>query len=232
MLSNGSENDEESIHRNPRVIIPGTSADFDHNSVTANSSAEINRLSFELNPRISQEMDELMNSVSVQIQRAINDATSNQVLPQTQNVIKAGSGHLTKNAWDVPSERPEVNSEVPRNSGMRNNLRSEQGKHRYNDEQPSHIAHDMVTGDNESKIVVPEFLTGLIPSRNHPNQSYDDINFDTTIRAQERTALATGSDPINRLADVLTSMHNRPTAQQLTIRPVNSNTMTFDSKRD
>ena len=84
-------NEFENIHGNPRAVNPGISADFDHNSVTANSSAEIDRLSSELNSRISREMDEMMNSVSVQIQRAINDAISNQVLPQIQNVIKAGS---------------------------------------------------------------------------------------------------------------------------------------------
>ena len=86
-----SSNEFENIHGNPRAVNSGISADFDHNSVTANSSAEINRLSSELNSRISREMDETMNSVSVQIQRAINDAISNQVLPQIQNVIKAGS---------------------------------------------------------------------------------------------------------------------------------------------
>ena len=78
--SNESENDEGSTHRDQRVINPGTSADLDRNSITADSSAEINRLSSELNSRISREMDEMMNSVSVQIQRAINDAISNQVI--------------------------------------------------------------------------------------------------------------------------------------------------------
>ena len=86
-----SENDEENIHGNPRPVNPCMNADFDHNSVTANSTAEINRLSSGLNSRISREMDEIMNTVCVQIQRAINDAISNQVLPQIQNVIKAGS---------------------------------------------------------------------------------------------------------------------------------------------
>ena len=60
-------------------------------------------------------MDEMMNSVSVQIQRDINDAISNQVLPQIQNVIKAGSGQLTKNEWNVPFQGPEINPEVQRN---------------------------------------------------------------------------------------------------------------------
>ena len=62
------------MRRDQRVINPGTSADLDRNSVTANSSAEINRLSSELKSCISREMDEMMNSVRVQIQRAINDA--------------------------------------------------------------------------------------------------------------------------------------------------------------
>ena len=90
----------------------------------------------------------------------------------------------------------------------------------------------MVTGDNESPSQVPEFLTGRIPSRSHLNQSYEDINLDTTIPAHERIATTADPDPITRLADVLTTMQNRPTAQQLTIRPVNSNTMTFDSKNE
>ena len=90
----------------------------------------------------------------------------------------------------------------------------------------------MVTGDNESPSQVPEFLTGCIPSRNHLNQSYEDINLDTTIPANERIATTADPDPITRLADVLTTMQNRPTAQQLTIRLVNSNTMTFDGKSE
>ena len=76
-------------------------------SVTANSSAEINRMSIELNSRKSREMDEMMNSVSVQIQRAVNDAIVNQVLPQIQNVVLAGSGHVTRKGWNVPAKRPE-----------------------------------------------------------------------------------------------------------------------------
>ena len=93
----------------------------------------------------------------------------------------------------------------------------------------------MVTGENEPPILVPEFLTGRVPSRSHLNQPDDEPNplIDTTIPAQERTAPAAETDPINRLADVLTSMQNRQTAQQPpTFRPVNSNTMTFDGKSE
>ena len=71
-----------------------------------------------------------------------------------------------------------------------------------------------------------------MPLRIHLNQSHDDLNhlLDTTIPAQQRIAPADESDPISRLADVLTNMQNRPTAQQLTIRPVNSNTMTLTAQ--
>ena len=45
-------------------------ADPGHDFASGNSNAENNRLSSELNSTISREMDEVINSVSVQIQRA------------------------------------------------------------------------------------------------------------------------------------------------------------------
>ena len=230
--SNESDNEDGNGSRSRRNIEPKMNAECDRNSITGDSSAEINRLSSELNSRISREMDEMMNSVSVQIQRAINDAISTQVLPQIQNVIMAESGHRTRKGWDVPAERPEPSSEVQRNLNAKSSLRNEQYVNQLNGDYPDLNVHDMVTGDNESPNPVPEFLTGRISSRNHLDRSFEDINLDTTIPAQERITTAADSDPITRLADVLTTMQNRPTAQQLTIRPVNSNTMTFDGKSE
>ena len=109
------------------------------------SQAEINRLSSELNSRISREMDEMMNNVSSQIQRAINDAISNQVLPQVQNVIMAGSGRVTREGWDIPAERPETNPAVQRILNARNNLRSGQDDGHQNGYLPSHNVHDTAT---------------------------------------------------------------------------------------
>ena len=229
--SNESENEDGNIGRSQRNIDSRMNAECDRKSVTGNSSAEINRLSSELNSRISREMDE-MNSVSVQIQRAISDAISTQVLPQIQNVIMAGSGHGTRKGWDVPSERPEPNSEVQRNLNAKSSLRNEQDENQLNNDYPVLNVHDMVTGDNESPNQVPEFLTGRIPSRSHLNQSYEDVNLDTTIPAHERIATTADPDPITRLAYVLTTMQSRPTTQQRTLRPVNSNTMTFDGKSE
>ena len=134
-ISNGFEN------LNPGIANLGLNDDFDRNSATVNSSAEINRLSSELNFRISNEMDEMMNSVNVQIQRAISDAISNQVLPKIQNAITAGSGHMTKKGWNIPVERPETYSKGLRGEKARNDLRSEQTESRlYNDHFDDHIA--------------------------------------------------------------------------------------------
>ena len=140
--SNESENEDGNIGRSQRNIDSRMNAECDRNSVTGNSSAETNRLSSELNSRISREMDEMMNSVSVQIQRAISDAISTQVLPQIQNVIMAGSGHGTRKGWDIPSERPELNSEVQRNLNSKSSLRNEQDENQLNNDYPDLNVHD------------------------------------------------------------------------------------------
>ena len=226
VTSNNLENEDMNLHSDHRNPETGTSAGYDRITASVDSQAEINKLSCELNSRISREMDEMMNSVSSQIQRAISDAINNQVLPQIQNVIMAGSGQETRRGWEISDERPESYSEVQYNAKTRTTLNNEHGDKTHRN------VHDMVTGDNEFPNPVPEFLTGRISSRNHLDRSFEDINLDTTIPAQERIATAADSDPITRLADVLTTMQNRPTAQQLTIRPVNSNTMTFDGKSE
>ena len=108
-------------------------------------------------------MNDMMNNVNIQIQRAISDAISNQILPQIQNALKAGSGHLTQNRWNVPVERPELISEDCRSERIKGNVRSEPVRDCFIDNH--HVqAYDMVTGENESPILVPEFLTGRIPS--------------------------------------------------------------------
>ena len=81
ITSNNFGNGVENLYQDRKDISSGINADHCRNSVGTNSHAEINRLSREVNSRISREM---MNSVSAQIQRAINDAISNQVLPQIQ----------------------------------------------------------------------------------------------------------------------------------------------------
>ena len=86
----------ENQYPNSRENRSSISADYGHKSAGTDSSTEFNILSGNLNLRISREMDEMMNSVSVQIQRAIKDAISSQVLPQIQNALRARSGPLTQ----------------------------------------------------------------------------------------------------------------------------------------
>ena len=95
--------------------------------------------------------------------------------------------------------------------------------------------YDMVTRANLTPHMVPEFLTG------QPMQSRESLqrqNFhvaesrDHILQAQEPTGQTTPSDPINRLAEVLVGMNNRPSAQTLMVRPVSTTTLTFDGKSE
>ena len=117
--------DEENLYLNHTEMRPDKNADLGQNSTIANSNAEINRLSCERNSRLPQEMDEMMSSGKTQIQRAISDAISNQILPQIQNALRARSGHVTQNRWNVPAERPEINPEAYRSEKTKSNSRSE-----------------------------------------------------------------------------------------------------------
>ena len=116
---------EENLYLNYAEMRPGNCADPGQYSTSANSNVEINRLSRELNTRLSREMDEMMNRVNTQIQRAISDAISNHILPQIQNALRARSGHVTQNKWNVPAERPENNPEVYRSENTKSYFRSE-----------------------------------------------------------------------------------------------------------
>ena len=142
VMNNNLENEGGSSFSNHMNSNARTNAVNGQNSSDVSSQAEINKLSSELNSRKSREKDEMMNSVSVQIQRAINDAISNQVLPQIQNVIFAGSGRVTRKRWDVSTERPEINPEVQRNLNARNNMRNEQDEGHQSGGFPSHNVHD------------------------------------------------------------------------------------------
>ena len=87
-----------------RVVSTGINADYGQNSVGTSSNAEINRLLSELNSRLSREVDGMMSTVNTQIHRAISDAIDSQIWPQIQTALYSGSGHLTQNRWNVPSE--------------------------------------------------------------------------------------------------------------------------------
>ena len=126
------ENNGENRYSATRDIKPSDNAECGRISTGGNSSAEINKLSSELNSRLSRELDDMMCSVNSQIQRAISDAIGNQILPQIQSALSAGSGHLTQNRWNVPSERPEVNSEGLQNINPKDSSASKLNCNRQN----------------------------------------------------------------------------------------------------
>ena len=90
----------------------------------------------------------------------------------------------------------------------------------------------MVTGANEAQQQIPEFLTGRIHSI--PNlerqQSNQNVSLDTTLPAPVQEDPETPEDPLNRLADVLVNLQNKP--QTMTIRPVQTTPLTFDGKSE
>ena len=98
----------------------------------------------------------------------------------------------------------------------------------------------MVTGANLTPKMVPDFLTGRpMQSRNKTprQQCINDDTLDTTLPAQQipphgNTNSEPPIDPINRLADVIMGMNNKPSAQTLMARPVSTTTLTFDGKSE
>ena len=112
-------------HSIPGEIEIRNLASYGRNSGGTESSGEFNRLSVELNQRITQEMDELMSSAGIQIQRAISEAINEQVLPQFQASLKANSGQMTQKGQSVPPERPERRSEETYSQKVRSRSRSE-----------------------------------------------------------------------------------------------------------
>ena len=90
----------------------------------------------------------------------------------------------------------------------------------------------MLTGATDTQRQFPEFLTGQIHSnpKLERQESAHNISLDTTLPVQKLIMPETPQDPINRLADALTNMQNKP--KSMTIRPVITNPMTFDGKSE
>ena len=52
-----------------------------------------------------------MSTVNSQIQRAINEAISDQILPQIQATLKSGQGQMPERKLEDTARRPEYRSE-------------------------------------------------------------------------------------------------------------------------
>ena len=138
----------------------------------------------------------------------------------------------------------DAQNEFPRLISIKNNetnhRRENSGDSQVSDDE---YGYDMVTGANLTPQMVPEFLTGRpMHSQNKTphQQCVTDDTRDTTIPAQIPTVPTNNRDvpfeapmdPINRLADVIMGINNKPSAQTLMVRPVNTTTLTFDGKSE
>ena len=245
MLGNGSENP---IERELTEVIEQSSVRSDseanlyqrdeyRNFSHENSEYRQNdvRQSFEtfsneFNLRLSQEMDSMMAMVHGQINRAISIAISEKVLPEIQNIVSSMSSSGNR---DTEASMSPGSQDIRENSsGLKTKLLKKDSRSVGDLRDTTGRGSYMVTGANEAQQPIPEFLTGRIHSI--PNlerqQSNHNVSLDTTLPAPEPEVTEPPQDPLNRLADVLVNLQNKP--QTMTIRPVQTTPMTFDGKSE
>ena len=244
MLGNGSENP---IERELADAIEQSSVqeDYEGNEYQRNNYSFIQenepmghnevRQSFEtftneFNLRLSQEMDSMMSMVHNQINRAISTAISERVIPEIQNIVSSMSslGNRDTEASMSPSSQENRGN----SSGLKTKITKKDSRSVGDLRDTTGRGSYMVTGANEAQQTIPEFLTGRIHSI--PNlarqQSNHNVSLDTTLPAPEQEVPETPQDPLNRLADVLVNLQNKP--QMMTIRPIQMTPMTFDGKSE
>ena len=138
--SNASKNYDSNSHSTSRENEFRGFAGNGQNSREADSNSEINRLSGDLSQKITQEMNDLMCSVSSQIQRVISEAINEQLLPQIQAPLRTGQGQKPRKGWNVPAERREYKSEETFNRKFRSSSRDEFPRNliRDDDEEDTH----------------------------------------------------------------------------------------------
>ena len=184
----------------------------------------------EFNLRLSQEMDSMMAMVHSQINRAISTAISEKVLPEIQNIVSSMSSSGNRDTEMSMSPSSQENRENP--SGLKTKLLKKDSRSVGDLRDTTGRGSYMVTGANEAQQPIPEFLTGRIHSIPNPErqQSNHNVSLDTTLPAPEPEVTEPPQDPLNRLADVLVNLQNKP--QTMTIRPVQTTPMTFDGKSE
>ena len=187
----------------------------------------IDTLSGEMNARMSREMESMMEFLQTQISRAINSAISERIIPEIQSMmgISVSAQHGIE-----PNSSP--NEDGIRGTWKNTKLTKKDSRSACDLRDHTDTTPYMVTGANELQHPLPEFLTGRIHSQPdlQRQKSTHDTTMDTTLPMAEPVPAEQPQDPINRLADVLVNLQNKP--QSMTIRPVTTNPMTFDGKTE
>ena len=163
-----------------------------------------------------------------QINRAITAAIAERVIPEIQNIANSMSstGHR-----DIKASLS-TNSQENRESATGPKIKTAKKDSRSVGDLRDTTSHDshMVTGAIDTQQQSPEFLTGRIHSIPNLQQSNHNVSLDTTLPAPAPEVPETSQDPLNRLADVLVNLQNKP--HNMTIRPVRTTPMTFDGKSE
>ena len=219
-------------------------------------------ISEDISNQMSRNLNEIRNSLNSQIHEAINSVMTDTVFPSIQNTLgthgnvnyitmdqaSAGPHKCPSSSYfvsrDHKSSGLQRNSEVekaqkswencPRKCFIQENSR-QMSRQSSLDSNNSEQNHNMVTGANPTPHIVPEFLTGRPMQSREPLQHQNSTNNesqDLGPQIPETTKPTTPSDPINRLAEVLVGLNNRPSAQTLMVRPVSTTTLTFDGKSE
>ena len=219
-------------------------------------------ISDEISNQISRRLNEIKTSLNFQIQDAISNAITEKILPSIQNTLEMqGRPNFTmvdrrSNGLHPSPRSTEFTIKDQRSSGLQRNAEvgnsqetvenrpktcftQENSRQRSRESSTDSINsaqnRDMVTGANPTPHMVPEFLTGRPMQSREPLQrqnSNHEESQDTIPQVPETTPSNTSPDPINRLAEVLVGMNNRPSAQTLMVRPVSTTTLTFDGKSE
>ena len=184
----------------------------------------------EFNLRLSQEMDSMMSMMHGQINRAISNAIAERVIPEIQNIVSSMSSSGNRDTEASVSPNSQENREF--SSGFKSKFAKRDSQSACDLRDIAGRSHYMVTGANEAQQPIPEFLSGRIHSI--PNlerqQSNHNVSLDTTLPAPDPEVPESTQDPLNRLADVLVNLQNKP--HTMTIRPVQTTPMTFDGKSE
>ena len=212
----------------------------ENSEITIETTRMINE---EISNQMSGKLNEIKTSLNSQIQSAISAAITITILPSIQNTLgMQGRSNFTvvDRGSDGPQRNPEVvNMLKTKENRLKMCFTQENSRQRSRESSTESYAseqnRDMVTGANTTPHMVPEFLTGRPMHSRAPLQqqiSNNDESQHAAPQVPETTTPTIPSDPINRLAEVLVGMNNRPSAQTLMVRPVSTTTLTFDGKSE
>ena len=179
----------------------------------------------EISSQLSRKLNEIKTSLNSQIQNAILAAITDTVLPSIQNTLsKQGEPNFT--IVDPRCNEPHQGSKAA--SSASKNLRSSEQQRN-----PGAEITQETWGKRSKTSPVEENHRHMSRDRPlHTQHSNNDEPQDKGPQVPETTTSNTPSDPINRLAEVLVGMNNRPSAQTLMVRPVSTTTLTFDGKSE